>query len=50
MGGKWSVEARNLDDICLKYVWYGESFILFLAKSIKCLIKYEVVSIGKHGK
>lgn len=50
MGGKWSVEARNLDDKVLKYVWYGDLFIVFLAKSIKCLIKYEVVNLGKHGK
>lgn len=50
MGGKWSIEARNLNDMAYKLIWYGDSFIVFLFKGIKCLIKYEVVTLGKHGK
>ena len=49
MGGKYSVIARQLDDMAWQYDWYGNSFIVFIAKAIYALTKYEVVDIGKHG-
>ncbi len=49
MGGKYSVTARGLDSIFWEYDWYGDSFIVFVAKAIYALSKYEVVDIGKHG-
>ena len=49
MGGKYSVIARQLDDLAWTYDWYGNSLIKFIAKSIYALIKYEVVEVGKHG-
>ncbi len=49
MGGKWSVEARNLHDKCLQVCWYGNNFIQFLLKCAKSLLKYDVVILGKHG-
>jgi hypothetical protein len=49
MGGKWSIEARNSDDLTWKYCNYNLSFIGFIIKGISCLIKYDVVILGKHG-
>ena len=49
MGGKYSVIARQLDDMAWQYDWYGNSLIVFIAKAIYALSKYEVVDIGKHG-
>lgn len=49
MGDKYSVIARNLDDIVWQYGWYGHSLIKFISKSIYALTHYEVVQIGKHG-
>lgn len=50
MGGNWSIEARNLNDKLLQVCWYGNSFWYFLLCGIKCLIKYDVVSLRKHGR
>jgi hypothetical protein len=49
MGGKWSICARNLNDKCWEVCDYSCNLIQFIFKSIYCLIKYEVVEIGKHG-
>ena len=49
MGGKYSIIARNLDDLAWQYNWYGNSFIIFISKSVYALTHYEVVQIGKHG-
>lgn len=49
MGGRWSIEARNLDDNLWQVCRYDLSFVMWIITSIKCLVKYEVVSIGKHG-
>ena len=49
MGGKYSVMARNLDGLYWEYSWHGDTFIVFIAKAIYALSKYEVVDIGKHG-
>ena len=50
MGGKYSVMARALKCLYWEYSWYGDSFVIFVAKSIYALAKYEVVDIGKHGR
>lgn len=50
MGGKWSVEARNLKDYSWKISDYGCSFMKWIFLSIYCLVKYDVVIIGKHGR
>ena len=49
MGGKYSVKARNLDDYFWLYDLYTNSFTKFILASIKCFIKYDVVTLGKHG-
>ena len=49
MGGKWSVCARNLHDKGWQVSDYNLSFIRWLFLGIKCFIKYEVVSMEKHG-
>ena len=49
MGGKYSVTARNLDNYGWIYDLYTDSFIKFILASIKCFIKYDVVTLGKHG-
>lgn len=49
MGGKYSIIARNLDDLAWQYDWYGNSLIMFISKSVYALTHYEVVQIGKHG-
>lgn len=49
MGGRYSVEARNLKDDSLQICWYGNSFLKFLFIGIKCMGKYDVVILGKHG-
>lgn len=50
MGGKYSVIARDISDFAWEYDWYGNSLIVFIAKSIYALAKYEVVDMGKHGR
>ena len=50
MGGKWSIRERNLKDDSLKVCWYGDSFWHFLIYGIRCIIMYEVVILGKHGR
>jgi hypothetical protein len=49
MGGRWSVEARNVDDVEWAVCDYNLTFFVWVCKSIYCLYKYEVVNIGKHG-
>lgn len=49
MGGRWSIEARQLKDDSWRICDYNLSFIRWVLKSIYCLCKYEVVIIGKHG-
>jgi hypothetical protein len=49
MGGRWSIEARNLDDNYWQYSNYSLNLFQFIFKGIYCLIKYEVVILGKHG-
>ena len=49
MGGKYSIIARNLNDLVWQYDWYGNSVIKFICKSVYTLIHYEVVQIDKHG-
>ena len=50
MGGKYSVEARNLHDKFWPVVEYTNNFFKFIILSIKCFKKYDVVLLGKHGK
>jgi len=50
MGGKYSVKARNYDDGYLRIAEYNLSFIRWVFLGIKCFIKYDVVSMGKHGR
>lgn len=50
MGGKYSITARNKDDICWEYNDYRIPNILVLFfKAIYCFAKYEIVEVGKHG-
>lgn len=49
MGGKYSVIARNEEDYAWCYDLETNSFIKFILASIKCFIKYDVVTLGKHG-
>ena len=46
MGGKYSITARNYDDIAWQYDLYTNNLIAFLKACIKCLVKYELVEIG----
>lgn len=50
MGGKYSVIARNIGDYVWVYSLSTNIFIKFILASIKCLIKYDVVQLGKHWK
>ena len=49
MGGRWSVLARNLDDDSWAVMDYNQNLLGFIFKGIHCLIKYDVVELGKHG-
>lgn len=49
MGGRWSICARNLDDKYWTVCNYNLSLLGFIFQGIYCLIKYEVVELGKHG-
>lgn len=49
MGGRWSITARNLTDKAWEVCDYNLSFARFVFLGIKCLIKYDVVELGKHG-
>lgn len=49
MGGQYSITARNLGDKIWCVCDYNLSLVKFVFKSIYCLCKYDVVSIGKHG-
>jgi hypothetical protein len=49
MGGRWSVEARNVDDVEWAVCDYNLTFFGWFCKSIYCLCRYEVVIIEKHG-
>lgn len=49
MGGRCSVVARNSDDFAWCYSLYTNNIFKFIIASVKCFIKYEIVSLGKHG-
>lgn len=49
MIGRWSIYARNLNDKYWIVSNYNLSLLSFIFKGIYCLIKYEVVELGKHG-
>ncbi len=49
MGGRFSITARNKEDIAWKESIYTDNFLKFLFNAIRCFIKYEVVTLGKHG-
>lgn len=49
MGGKYSICARNLCDKAWMVCDYNLSFIRWVFLGIKCFIKYDVVSMEKHG-
>lgn len=49
MGGKYSVVARSIDSLYWQYDWYGDSLVVFIAKAIYALSKYEIVDIRTHG-
>ena len=50
MGGKWSICARNLNDDFWVIDDYNCNLFQFIFKGICCLIKYDVVDLGKHGR
>lgn len=49
MGGRYSVIARNSDNFAWYYSLYTNNIFKFIVASVKCFIKYEIVSLGKHG-
>ena len=49
MGGRWSIEARNLHDECWEVCDYNLIFIKWFFKGLYCICKYDVVIMGKHG-
>ena len=49
MGGRWSIEARNLQDNMWQVCEYTVSFIKWVCLAVKCLMKYDVVILGKHS-
>ena len=48
MGGKYSITARNLDDKGLVVCDYHNPLPILLLKWVYCIIKYDVVTLGKH--
>jgi hypothetical protein len=50
MGGKYSITARNINDNSWEICDYSLNLFQFIFKGIYCLIKYDVVNLGKHGK
>ena len=50
MGGKWSICARNLTDKCYQVCDHNCNLLQFIFKGVYCLIKYEIVKLGKHGR
>lgn len=50
MGGKYSIIARNKNDICWEYDdYYVKNVLMLFFKAIYCFAKYEIVEIVKHG-
>lgn len=49
MGGRWSIEARNLDNNYWQICDYNLTFIKWVLKGLYCIYKYDVVNMGKHG-
>lgn len=49
MGGKYSIAARNYADETYAVMKYNLTFLRWVALGIKCFIKYDVVSMEKHG-
>ena len=50
MGGKWSICARGLREPYWEVCDYSCNLFQFIFKGIYCLIKYDVVELGKHGR
>ena len=48
MGGLWSIEARDLNDLAWQVCLYSDNGLKVFFKSLYCLFKYDVVIIGKH--
>ena len=46
MGGKYSVIAKNYNDLPWQFDLYTNNLIKFLGAVIYCVIKYEIVDIG----
>ena len=46
MGGKYSVTARQIEDLAWSYDLYTNNLIKFVGAAIYCVIKYEIVDIG----
>lgn len=49
MGGKYSITARNYADEAYAVLNYNLTFLHWIMLGIKCFIKYDVVSMEKHG-
>lgn len=49
MGSGWSIIAKNTWDRTWTVCDYNLTFLGFVIKGIYCLIKYDVVELGKHG-
>ena len=48
MGGKYSICARQLDDKVWTVCDYHNPLIIILLKWMYCMVKYDVVTLGKH--
>lgn len=46
--GKWSVTATYRHSRVMEYSKYNLSFVGWIVKGIYCLIKYDIVRMGKH--
>ena len=46
MGGKYSVTARQIEDLAWSYDLYTNNLIKFICAVIYCVIKYEIDDIG----
>lgn len=49
MGRRWSITARNTNDLGWIVCDYNLNLIQFILKGIYCLFKFEIVDLGKHG-
>ena len=46
---QYSIIARNIDDIVWEYDLQTNNIFKFIICSVKYFIKYDVVTLGKHG-